>query len=169
MVLGLQYKSALLKLKKTWFFVGLASLSWIVAVFSFQDILRLILPYLFPILGIVAILMFAVWGIKVTIQPRQRRKFQEAFPSLSSIEVKKRKPPPNINFCQEQKCSQCYVGTLRLVSEVFETPPTPDSLGRYWVRRRICQICGYSLTEYELPGGWRYFRDSEGNVWRSLY
>jgi len=178
LVLSLQYKSTFLKLKKTWFFVGIASLLWIVAVLSFQDILRLMFPYLFPVLGIIAILILAIGGIKGAIQSRQRSKYQEPRPSFPSIEAKERKPPPNIEFSDEQKCPRCNVGTLRLVREVRPNlvtpadPATPFFRMDYYnvlVRRRICQSCGYEVTERELPGGRRFFRDSEGNVWVSLH
>lgn len=177
LLLSLQYKPALLKLKKTWFFVGLVSLLWIIAVFSFQHILRSTLPYLFPVLGIAAILILAIGGIKGTIQSRQKRKYQKTRPSLPPAEVKKRKPPYSIDFSDEQKCPRCNVGTLRLVSEVRENPVTPADPDTPFfsvtynvlVRRRICQSCGYELTERELQRGRRFFRDSEGNVWISLY
>jgi len=178
LVLSLRYKPALLKLKKTWLFVGLMSLLWIVAVLSFQDTLRSTLPYLFPLLGIVAIIILAIGGIKGTIQSRQKRKYQEPHPSLLSIEAKKRKPPPDIEFSDEQKCPRCNVGTLRLVDEVRPNLVTPaDTATPFFridhynvlVRERICQGCGYKLTERELPGGRRFFRDSEGNVWVSLH
>jgi len=178
LLLSLRYKPALLKRKKTWFFMGLVSLLWIVAVLSFQDILRLTLPYLFPILGVAAIIILAIGGIKGTIQSRQKRKYQEPRPSLPSIEVKKRKPPPNMEFSDEQKCPRCDVGTLRLVSEVRPNlvtpadPATPFFRMDYYnvlVRRRNCQSCGYEVTERELPGGRRFYRDSEGNAWVSLH
>jgi len=158
--------------------VGLASLLWIVAVLSFQDILRLTLPYLFPIIGIAAIIILSVVGIKGTIESRQRRRYQKPRPSLPSMEAKKRKPPPTIEFTEEQKCPRCNFGILRLVSEVrpnLITPADPATpffwIDHYnvWVRERVCQSCGYKLTERELRGGRRFFRDSEGNVWISLY
>ena len=145
---------------------------------SFQDILRSTLPYLFSIVGIVAIIILAVGGIKGTMQSRQRRKSQEIRPSLPFMETKKRKPPPNIDLSDEQKCPRCDFGTLRLVSEVrpdLITPVDPETpffrvdYYNVWVRERTCQRCGYKLTERELPGGRRFFRDSEGNVWSSLY
>jgi len=155
--------------------VGLVSLLWIVAVLSFQDILRSTLPYLFPAVGIAAIIILAIGGI---IQSRQRRKSQEIRPSLPFMETKKRKPPPNIELSDEQKCPRCNFGTLRLVSEVrpdLITPVDPETpffrvdYYNVWVRERICQSCGYKLTERELPGGRRVFRDSDGNIWSSLY
>ena len=154
------------------------SLLWIVTVLSFQDILRSTLPYLFLIVGIVAIIILAIGGIKGTLQSRQRLKGQEIRPRLPFIETRKRKPPPNIEFSDEQKCPRCDFGTLRLVSEVrpdLTTPVDPETpffrvdYYNVWVRERTCQSCDYKLTERELPGGRRVFRDSEGNVWSSLY
>ena len=63
-----------MKLKRTWFFVVLIFILWIVLVFYFRDQLRFIIPYLPPVLGISAILLFAVLGFKATIQQKQRRK-----------------------------------------------------------------------------------------------
>lgn len=181
LLLSLLHKSTLLKLRKTWFFLGLVSLLWIVTVLSLPNILRLMLPYLFPVLGIIAILTFASLGIKSATQSRQGREYWRTRPRLPSAEAKERKPPPNIGYSDEQKCPRCNVGVLRLVSEVRDTPkttrilfeaPTTSDLRMpniVWIRKRICQICGYDLTEREMPGGGRLFRDSEGNIWFSLH
>jgi len=135
-------------------------------------------PYLFRLLVIIAILILAIGGIKGAIQSRQRSKYQEPRPSFPSMEAKERKPPPNIEFSDEQKCPRCNVGILRLVSEVRPNlvtpadPATPFFRIDYYnvlVRRRNCQSCGYEVTERELPGGRRFYRDSEGNAWVSLH
>ena len=175
LLLSLQYNSLSMKNKKTWILVSLVSLLWIAAISSFQDVLRLILPYILPVLGIVTILLYAIEGVKATIHSKQKRIDQQIRSSQPTLQPRKRKPPPSIQLSDEQKCPQCNIGILRLISEKRETPTPPkDPQFLYveynvWVRKRTCKTCGYELTERELPGGRRFFRDNEGNIWNSLF